>query len=157
MQTDEMRRLLAGHDEARADHRAEEVAKTFAGDGVYENFALALRFEGRDAVQLHYAAAYEMTPDMGITPLAELVGHDVLARLELVSGTVKERFLGVEAEGPVEFPSVAVYRFGAGLLSHVGVSYDLDGLCAQLHISSHEVRMNANALRPLLVGATSGQ
>jgi steroid delta-isomerase-like uncharacterized protein len=151
----EMRRLLDTHDLAAARHDAEAVAATFAEDGEYENFSLGLRFEGRDAVQLHYAGSYQMTPDMRINYLSELAGHNVVARLSIVSGTVREQFVGVPAEGPVEFPSVSVFRFGDELLSHVGVYYDLDVLCQQLQISSDEVRVNLEGLGRALLGNSS--
>ena len=150
MKLEEMRQLPEIHDRAAAQHDAQGVAATFAEDGVYENFSLDLRFEGRNAVELHYAGSYQMTPDMRTTTLAEIVGHDVIARLSTVSGTVKDSFMGVAAAGHVEFPFVIVFRFGHRLLSHVSVYYDLEALCEQLKISSDEVRSNLASLRTVL-------
>ena len=115
MKLEEMRQLLEIHDRAAAQHDAQGVAATFAEDGVYENFSLDLRFEGRNAVELHYAGSYQMTPDMRTTTLAEIVGHDVIARLSTVSGTVKDSFMGVAAAGHVGLLCSVV-----GITAHAG-------------------------------------
>jgi predicted ester cyclase len=143
-----MRSLISDYEAAAARHDARAAAATFGENGVYEN--LGLRFEGREAVRVGHEGSYQTTPDMQATYHAELVGPDAIVKRAVISGHVKEQFVGVPASGYVEFTCLFVVRFADGAISYMVVCYDLDDVCQQLNISAAEVRMNLTALQAVI-------
>jgi len=148
-----MRAVLHRHLEAESRHDAEAAAATYCEDGYYEQHALGLRFEGREAIGLQYAASYQAIADMHAEYHAEIFNGESVAQYGTISGTVEDAFVGVPASGRVEFPFVAIIRFRDGLMAGEEVYYDLDAVCSQLGIDPAAVLANADGFKGTLAKA----
>jgi hypothetical protein len=136
-QQDPIRRHLA----AEAEHDARSAAATYAPDSTYENAALGITFEGREAIEFQYAASYDLIRDLTAEYLWTYEGEDFCVQFGRLTGRVQGDLLGVPAKGgDLDVPFVAVNRFrGAEMLAE-HVYYELDAFCQQAGLDVSAVR-----------------
>ena len=136
---------------AEAAHDAVRAAATYAQDGFYENHALGLRFEGRDGVELQYAASYETIRDMKATYLFEQVDSDRVMPCGRITGTAAETIIGIPTrEGDLDFAFLAMIIFRDGEMIGEHIVYDLDDFCTQAGADVQLVRAAAKELNTVL-------
>lgn len=146
---------LERHLRAEAERDATGAAATYRADGFYCNHAFDLRFDGRSAVELQYAASYETIRGMAATYLFELVDGDRVLQCGRIRGRAAETVLGVPtAQGQLDFPFLAMIIFGDGEMLGEHIVYDLEQFCQQAGADVSAVRAAAAELAASLAPAT---
>lgn len=151
MEADEMRRVLKGHMDAEARHDAAAAASYYSDDGYYEVMPLGVRFQGRDAVAMQYAASAAAIPDSQVTIDREVVEGDRLVHWGTFYGTVTGELLGQPPTGrSIALPFIAIVEFSAGRIRGERLYYDLATLCEQAGLSVNAVRESARQMQAAL-------
>ncbi|MGH7788730.1 MAG: ester cyclase [Candidatus Binatia bacterium] len=156
MTHDEMRRLVAAHMDAEARHDAVAAASYYVDDGYYEVTALGLRFDGRAAVAMQYAASDAAMPDSRVTMDGEVIDGDRLVHWGTFHGSVTGALLGQNPTGrTVALPFIAIIEFAGGRLRGERLYYDLATLCDQAGIKLGAVREAAGAMQAALASSAA--
>lgn len=152
----DVRLVLDRHLAAEAAGDAVGAASTYAANGFYDNHALEVRFEGREGVELQYAAVYDTIRDMKATYLFEQVSEDHVMQCGRITGRAAESILGVPtAQGTLDFSFLAMIVFRDGQMLGEHILYDLEEFCAQAGADVQLVRAAADALSLALTGGGS--
>lgn len=156
MTHEEMRRLVAGHMEAEARHDATAAASYYVDDGYYEVTALGMRFDGRAAVAMQYAANDAAMPDSWVSMDGEVIDGDRLVHWGTFHGTVTGSLLGQPPTGrTVALPFIAIVEFEGERMRGERLYYDLATLCDQAGIELAAVREAARALQAALAASAA--
>lgn len=151
MTHDEMRRILNQHLDAEARHDPVAAAATYADDGYYDVAALGVRFQGRDAVAMQYAASFAAMADSLATIEGEVIEGNRLVHWGTFRGTVTGDLLGQPPTGrSIALPFVGIIEFAAGKMRGERVYYDLATLCDQAGLRVDAVRDSARAMQAAL-------
>jgi steroid delta-isomerase-like uncharacterized protein len=151
MTHDDMRRVLAIHMDAEARHDAAAAAATYVEDGYYDVVALGVRFHGREAVAMQYAASALAIPDSHVRMDGELIEGDRLVHWGTFHGTVTGELLGQPPTGrSIALPFIAIIEFADGKMRGERLYYDLATLCDQAGLRLDAVRESARAMQVAL-------
>jgi steroid delta-isomerase-like uncharacterized protein len=143
----EMKRLVDRHIAAERARDVPGVLATFIADCFLENFALGVRFTGKEKVGAQYAALFSAFPDGEAVYDGEAFGAEAYVHWGTLRGTMAGDFLGQAATGArIAVPVAAVISFRDGLIEGERVFLDLATLCEQARLPLARVRAAARAL-----------
>lgn len=132
MSRSEILAVYRRHLDAERCHDHEAAASTYLPSGYYEYTPLGLRLEGRGAVAMNYALAYEAMPDVDFEIECELVDQGRLVHWGDMVGTVTGEYLGQAPTGrAVRLPFIAAFEFADGQMVGERLWFDLATLCNQ--------------------------
>jgi uncharacterized protein len=147
MTKDEMVEVFDRHEAAENAHDSEAAAATYVEDGYYVNYPLGARFEGRQGVQLNYAATWMAFPDFAAQRELLVAGEDFLYEEGTFTGTLEGPFMNIEPTGKratMKFAAYVPFRDGLMLAEHIW--YDGALLAQQLGISLEQIAELRSAL-----------
>src|SRR5262249_35462180 len=132
MTREEMRAVAHRHVTAENGRDIAAGVRTYHNDCFYESTPLGLRFVGKDAVSMQYAALFGAMPDAELTVDGEAFGDNVLVHWGTFRGTLRGPFLGVPPTGrSFALPFAAVLYFKQGQMEGERLFFDLATLCEQ--------------------------
>jgi steroid delta-isomerase-like uncharacterized protein len=156
MTRDEMIQIHDTHVAAEHAHDHEAAAATYNEDGYYEYVPLGIRFEGREAVALNYAAGNLATPDSRFEIDGVIADEEAetLFHWGTLHGTVTGEFIGQPPTGRIlALPFVARFEFADGKMQGETIWFDLATLCDQAGFDLAAVQATATELAAALAPA----